>query len=173
MAGFLDEYGVAEARKEGLIKRIILFGLAAVLVGGGLYFYFRTWSQERTVKEFLAALSRKDFQGAYKMWGCTQDTPCRNYEPEKFNEDWGPSTPYANGSAAKIDNVDFCGDGVVFSISYPNAGPVSLWVERATNVISFAPWPRCPGRHLEFGRFFKSLFSRASWSPPHRGGRPL
>src|SRR5262249_26811804 len=119
----------------------------------------RTWRQEQVVKQFLGTLDRKEFQQAYRMWGCTPETPCPNYDPDRFNEDWGPSTVYSHGSSAKVENVDFCGDGVVFQLSYPNADPVSLWVERSTNVITFAPWARCPGRHWEFGRFFRSLFS--------------
>jgi hypothetical protein len=160
MPGILDDsYGVVDARRERRNKIIVLGGLLTIAVGLVAYFSLRTWQQERVMKEFLATLERKEFQQAYRMWGCTQETPCPNYDPGRFNEDWGPSTEYSHGSAAKIDNVDFCGDGVVFQVSYPKAEPVSLWVERSTNVISFAPWPRCPGRHWEFGRFFKSLFS--------------
>jgi hypothetical protein len=157
MAGFLDQYGVADTQREKRRRIVIGSVLALVLIGAFSYFFFRTWSEERTVRAFLDSLSRQDFQGAYKYWGCSQDKP--NYEPERFNEDWGPSTPYSNGSAAKVSNVDFCDTGVVFSLTYPNADPVSLWVERSTNVISFSPWPRCPGRHWEFRQFFRNLFS--------------
>ena len=65
------------------------------------------------------------------------------------------------GSAAKVDNVDYCDESVVFNVSYPNADPLVLVVDRSTNIIGFAPsdWDRCPGRHWQFRRFFKSLFS--------------
>ncbi|MGH9594991.1 MAG: hypothetical protein ACRD5L_18000, partial [Bryobacteraceae bacterium] len=69
------------------------------------------------------------------------------------------STPYANAAAAKIDNIDYCDEGVVFSISYPRADPVALWVETSSDIISFAPWPRCPGRHLQFRQFLRRIFS--------------
>ena len=62
-------------------------------------------------------------------------------------------------SRAKLDIVDYCGSGVVVALAYPGKEGVSLWVERGTNVISFAPWERCPGRHLQLGAFFRSLFS--------------
>jgi hypothetical protein len=160
MPGILDDsYGVEDARKERRTKRIVVGGLLAIALGAVAYFTFRTWPQERVMKEFLARLDRKEFQQAYRMWGCTPETPCRYYDPDRFNEDWGPSTAYSHGSAGKIDNVDFCDAGVVFQVSFPNADPISLYVERSSNIISFAPWPRCPGRHWEFGRFFKSLFS--------------
>ena len=156
--GYLDGYGVADARKERRRKHIILWGLVAIVVGIVGYFNLRTWSEERVVKEFFATLDRKDFQGAYKMFGCSQDKPCENYDPKRFNEDWGPDTPYSKGSDAQVTNVDFCDTGVVILVNYPKAEPVSLWVERSTKVLSFAPWPRCPGRHWEFKRFFQNLF---------------
>ena len=159
MADYLDGYGVVDARRERRRRRIILCSFVAALVGVTGYLYVRTWREERVVKQFFATLERRDFQGAYKMFGCTQDTPCPNYDPARFTEDWGADSPYSKGSAARVANVDFCDNGVVFLVNYPNAEPVSLWVERSTKVISFAPWPRCPGRHWELGRFFRSLFS--------------
>ncbi|MCU1339634.1 MAG: hypothetical protein JWO19_5215 [Bryobacterales bacterium] len=160
MPGYLDTYGVGEERRGRWIKRILFGGLAIAVVGTCAYLYFRTWSQEQTVKHFFAALENRDLQGAYKMW-CPPENPCRYNPYDKFEQDWGPTTPYVHGAAAKVDNIDYCGEGVVFNISYPNAEPVVLWVERGTNIISFAPsdWERCPGRHWQFRRFFKSLFS--------------
>jgi hypothetical protein len=160
MPGFLDTYGVADHRRGRLITRIVLSVLAIAAVGSASYLYFRTWSQEQTLKHFFAALDKQDFQGAYKMW-CPTENICKYNPFDKFEQDWGPSTPYSHGSAAKVDNIDFCGDGVVFNVSYPNAEKLVLWVERTTNIISFAPsdWERCPGKHWQFRRFFKSLFS--------------
>jgi hypothetical protein len=153
MPGILDEgYGVADARREKLKKRIVIFGLLGVLVAAILYFNFRTWGEERTVKQFLATLERKDYQGGYQMWAR------KNYDPKRYIEDWGPDSQYSKQSAS-IANVDYCGDGVVISLTYPNAEPVVLIVDRQTKEISFSPWPRCPGRHWEFKRFFQSLFS--------------
>jgi hypothetical protein len=159
MPGYLDNYGVADERRGRIVKRLAIWVVTIVAVSSLAYFYFRTWRQEKVLKQFLTALSQQDFQGAYKMWGCTQDTPCRYYPPDKFTEDWGPSTPYANAGAAKIDNIDYCDEGVLFSVSYPKAAPVALWVETSSGTISFAPWPRCPGPHLQFRQFLRNLFS--------------
>lgn len=160
MPGYLDTYGAGEERRGRWIKRIVFGTLAVAVVVTFTYLYFRTWREEQTVKHFFAALENKDFQGAYKMW-CPPENPCKYNPFERFEEDWGPATPYSQGAAAKIDNIDYCGDGVVFNISYPKADPVVLWVERSTNIISFAPsdWERCPGKHWQFRRFVKSLFS--------------
>ncbi len=155
MAGYLDAYGAGDERRERLVKRIAIWGLAVVIAGAVLFFTFRNYSQERVVNQFFALLQRQDYQDAYKMWGCTQDTPCKYYPPEKFNEDWGPGSPFAKGPT-KITDVDACGTGVVFHLEIPNAEDVGLWVQRDTNLISFAPWPRCPGPHLQVWKFLKS-----------------
>jgi hypothetical protein len=160
MAEFLDEsYGVADERRERLRKRIVLWGLVVIVVGGALFLTFRNWSQEQAVKHFLTLLQQQNYQDAYRLWGCTQDMPCKNYPPEEFAADWGPSSPFANVSEVKILHVDACGEGVVFNLTAPNAAGVGLWVERGTNIISFAPWQRCPGRHLQLWEFLKSRFS--------------
>jgi hypothetical protein len=163
MSGYLDQYGVADAKREGTIKKIVLSTLAVLIIGGVGYlsyvFFFRTWSQERTVKEFLSTLSNKDYAGAYRMWGCTPDTPCKLYDTQKFDEDWGPKSHYANATAAKVQESDFCDTGVIVNVTFPGADPVALWVDRSTGVISFAAWPECPGRRWRFRQFFKNLFS--------------
>jgi hypothetical protein len=159
MGGFLDaSYGVAEARRGKLIKRIVVWGGFAVVVGVVLYFWFHNWKQEQTVKQFFSLLEQKKYQEAYAMWGCTADHPCKYYGPEKFIEDWGASSPYANVPSVKIEHEDTCGNGVVFDIEVPNHDPQGLFVDKETNTVSFAPEARCPGRHLQLWEFLKSRF---------------
>jgi hypothetical protein len=161
MAGFLDSsYGVTDARRERRNKRIAVWLVGILIFGAILFFTFRTWRQERVVKQFLTLLKQQNYQDAYKLWGCTQETPCKYYPPERFTEDWGPSGMYKDAASAKIDTVDVCGSGVVFAIDIPNVKPFGLWVETSTNVLSYAPsdWVRCPGRHLQIGEWLKSLF---------------
>jgi hypothetical protein len=154
MAGYLDAYGVADERRERLIKRIVIWGVSAVVVVAVLYFGLRTHSQEQVINKFLENLNHQQYQDAYKQWGCPEN--CKYYGPDKFLEDWGPSSKYAQSSHGKIEHVDYCDDGVVFDLDLPdNAG---LWVNRTTNFISFYDAPRCPGRHLQIGAFLKSLF---------------
>jgi hypothetical protein len=162
MSGFLDSsYGVTDARRERRIKRIVLWSLGVLIVGTVLFFTFRTYRQERVVKQFLSLLKEKNYQEAYKLWGCTQDTPCKYYPPERFNEDWGPSGQYKDAGEGKIQIEDVCGSGVFFGMNIPNVKPFGLWVETSTNVLSFAPsdWARCPGPHLQIWEFIKSKFS--------------
>ena len=160
--GFLDAYE-DEAERHYRRMRIVKWTFACVLgaaaIGSIAYFSLRTYGQERTVRQFLDDLRQQRYQDAYKLWGCTQDTPCKYYPPDKFTEDWGPASHYSNAAAFKVEHVDFCNDGVVFDLTYPNSENVGLWVDRSNDVISFAPWTRCPGRHLQLKEFFRSLFS--------------
>ena len=154
MAGYLDSYGAGDEQRERRTKRIVIWGLAAVIIAAALYFTFRDWRQEQVVKQFLTLLRKHDYQGAFKLWA-----PSKYYPPEKFIEDWGPSSPYANAAAIKILHEDDCGGGVVFNLEVPNAQPIGVYVESGTNVVSFAPWPRCPGKHWQIWEFIKSKFS--------------
>jgi hypothetical protein len=162
MTGFLDSYEGQEERhyrRMALVKRLVFWGLAALVVGSTTFYIVRTLPQEHVVKQFLGDLQHQEYQDAYKLWGCTQESPCKYYPPEEFTQDWGPSSHYSNPGAFKVEHVDFCNDGVVFDLTYPNSEDVGLWVQRSNNTISFAPWPRCPGRHLQLREFFRSLFS--------------
>jgi hypothetical protein len=162
MPEFMEGYGVADARRARIIKRVALATLAVLVIGGSAYFYFRTWNEKRLVDRFLTRIEQQDLAGAYAMW-CTPREPCPYYTQDQFQRDWGPGAPYSNVSAATIEDVDFCDSGVVFNIAYPNAEPVGLWVERASGVISFAPWLRCPAsKRLDFGPLMERLFGSSN-----------
>ena len=156
MAGYLDEYGVTDAQRERRTKQIIIWGIALLMVGASAFFYFLNWSEERVMDRFLALLQQQKYADAYKLWQ-TPDS-AKFYPPDKFTEDWGPAGIYKNASALKVQNVDACNAGVVFWVSYAGSDDFGLWVERATGVVSFAPWTRCPGRHLRMWEFLKSRF---------------
>jgi hypothetical protein len=159
MAGYLDEYGVAEARRGRIVKFIILGVLAAAVVGTAGFFYFRNWSEERVVAHFLDLLRQKNYQEAYKLWETPESK--RFYPIEKFNEDWGPSGIYKNPDAIKIANVDACEGGVVFTLAYPGLDDAGIWVDRQTKVMSFYAEPRCIGPHWQWGEFFRRVFGKS------------
>ena len=160
MGGILDSnYGVADAQRERRVKYIIVSSVVVVIVAAILYFTFQNHKQEQVVKQFFSLLKEKKYQDAYKMWGCTQETPCKYYGPDKFNEDWGPTGQYKDAVIGKIDTEDTCGSGVVFTIAIPKVEPFGLWVETSTGVLSYAPWSRCPGRHLQIWEMLKARFS--------------
>jgi hypothetical protein len=153
MAGYLEEYGVEEARRGKLLKRIALSALVAIAVGLALYFFLRNFQERRVANRFLDDLKTKNYQAAYELWGCTATSPCRDYKFEKFLEDWGPKGLYAQASEGKFTIEDACGPGVVFTLEIPGTEPLGLYVNRADKVLGYAPWPRCPGRHWHLWEF--------------------
>jgi hypothetical protein len=157
MAGYLDSYGVADQRRERIVKLSLIIGLSTILILTIGYFTFRTHSQERVVSQFMGDLEHQQYMDAYKLWGCPEQ--CRLYPPNEFLKDWGPESKTAKAAQFKIEHVDYCNEGVVFDLSYPNTEDIGLWVNRATNIISFYDTPRCRGPHLQIGAFLKSLFS--------------
>jgi hypothetical protein len=165
MSGYLEAYGAAEEQR---VKRVRLIkngsiALAAVLVVGlTLYAIFKNHGAEQQAKSFVSMLRAQDYGAAYRMWGCTDSHPCPDYSFQKFQEDWGAKSAHADQSSAQIGVSQSCGSGVLIRLDYKGAQePVALWVERDTDVISFAPWPECPGRHLHIGAWLRSLFGRS------------
>ncbi len=160
--GYLESYGAAEekrARTRRWVKASIIIFVAVVAVGSILFSAFRNYSEEQRVKSFLALLQNHNYAEAYQMWGCNDSHPCPNYRYDKFLEDWGPKSTHADESSARIAISQACGSGVLLRVDYKNADPMPLWVERKTDVLSYAPWQECPGRHLHVGAWLRSLFS--------------
>ncbi|SRR5712671_1873296 len=158
--GFLDaNYGVADERRGRVVKKVVIWGLLALIVSAAVYFQFRNWKEERTLDRFLTLLREQKYQDAYAMWGDDPDLR-KSYPPEAFLKDWGSSGEYGNVSAVKIENADVCGADreVWFTLIFPGKDPVGLVVRHGTNIITYAPEMRCPGRHLHFKEFLKSLF---------------
>jgi hypothetical protein len=143
MAGYLDQYGAGEERREKLIKTAVLAVVVLLVVGGVLFFVFKNWRQERQVKSFFDLLARQNYKAAYEMWGCTDRKPCRDYQMDEFLKDWGPPSGKSGYSITKTRS---CGSGVILTVAYPNRQEDKLWVERESLVIGFSPWPGCPAR---------------------------
>ena len=164
MSSYLEAYGAAEeqrAKRIHLIKRGSIVLGSVIVVGLIVYGIFKNHSEEQQVKTFVSQLQAHNYQEAYRPWGCSDAHPCPDYPFDKFMEDWGPKSAHADQSSAHIGLSQSCGSGVVIRLDYKGSEePVSLEVERATKIISFAPWAECPGRHLHIGAWLRSLFNR-------------
>lgn len=152
MAGYLDNYGVKDERREKITKRVVLSVLVVLAVGGLLYFVFHNYPEERQAKRFFEFLEGRNYQAAYVLWGCTEATPCRDYPFPEFMKDWGPEASPVNS----IDVLDgeSCGSGVIVDVDAGKAGDRKLWVERSSHTLGFPPFERCPqgNRIHEFWR---------------------
>jgi hypothetical protein len=163
MSSYLEAYGASEehrVQRIRLVKNGAIIIAAVLIVGLVLYAVFKNRSEEQQAKTFVALMQARDYQGAYRLWGCTDAHPCPDYSFAKFNDDWGPKSAHADESSAHIGLSQSCGSGVVIRLDYKGSEePVSLWVERGTKVVGYAPWEECPGRHLHIGAWLRSLFN--------------
>lgn len=159
MAGYLEDYGVGDAQREKKLKWITISLVSAAVLGVILYAMFRDFKEDRRISQFRKALQQQDFKTAYTFWGCTQEVPCRDYGFDKFLEDWGPQGANAKVATASVSDSERCGNGYIVAFD-TGKDPVSLWVERDTGVLSYAPWSACPERKLRIMKWLKMKFGR-------------
>ena len=139
MPGYLEGFGAGEEKREGLIRRIALYIVLALCVGGVSYSFLRNYREARQARLFFESLRNQDYATAYRFWGCTLASPCRGYPLDKFMEDWGPKSPHADLSALKITMTRGCSTGVIIGLRFGAGEPVYLWVNRQDLSLGFAP----------------------------------
>ncbi|HWC95841.1 MAG TPA: hypothetical protein VG456_03810 [Candidatus Sulfopaludibacter sp.] len=142
MAGYLDQYGRGDERREKIIKILIYSVIALVVVGGPLMFIFHNYRQEQQARKFFSLLAAKDYKAAYALWGCTDTKPCTGYSLQSFMEDWGPGK--ADPANFRITKSRSCGSGVILTVDFDKNREEKLWVQRDDLVIGFSPLPGCP-----------------------------
>jgi hypothetical protein len=138
MSGYLDQYGAGEERRGKIIKRTVLALVVLLVVGGALTFIFYNWREERQTRHFFALLQQHDYKGAYALWGCTDQKPCRDYSMTDFVKDWG------SVSEGKITRSRSCGSGVIITVDLTGNRQERLWIQRGDLVMGFSPWQGCP-----------------------------
>lgn len=146
MPGYLDHYGEGDARREKIWKRAFLVALVVVIAGLAAFFGLRNYRQKARVGEFATLIQKKDYPGAYRLWGCTETTPCRDYSYAKFLEDWGPASKYADVASYSISRSRSCGTGVIVTVDFGSNREEKFWVEGPELTIGYSPWPVCPPR---------------------------
>jgi len=165
MSSYLEAYGAAEqhrAQRINILKNVSIVLAGVLIVGLILYAVFKNHGEEQRAKSFLSLLAAHNYSAAYALWGCTESHPCPDYSFAKFQDDWGPKSAHAEEATAHIGLAQSCGSGVLIRLDYKTSQePVAIWVERDSGIISFAPWPECPGRHLHFGAWLRSVFGRS------------
>jgi hypothetical protein len=155
MAGYLDQYGAGDERRERRNRWFIIAAGAAV-VALILWWFLWGWdksevvrephiarmvqklrhgSQEGEVRQFLDLLHNRQFEAAYNLWGEHKDYPFN-----KFMEDWG-----APRSSNEITASRTCGSGVVVTVVFQKGQEENLWVQNADRKIGFSPFTGgCP-----------------------------
>jgi hypothetical protein len=143
MAGYLDQYGAGEERRERILKILAISVVTLLVVGGVLFFIFHNFAQERTVKRFFERLQAHDYQAAYEMWVRT-DSDRRSYPYQSFLRDWGPQGEHPDVSNFRIAKSRSCGSGVILTVDFGRNQEEKLWVQRNDLTIGFSPLPGCP-----------------------------
>lgn len=151
MPGYLDQYGAGEDRRNRIVALIAAGGAVAIVLGALLFFLFQHHHQEAQVKQFLAAIRAKDFQTAYRIWGCTEQRPCRHYTIESLMEDWGgPGTKpewMPDPKVLGITDSQACNEAVLIHVAVNQTRTETLWLQTNEDGIGFAPYPNCPRKN--------------------------
>jgi hypothetical protein len=159
MAGYLDQYGAGDERREKRTRLLLYAGgaaLAALLLWWFLYGWdksevvrephiarlvqkLRHGSQENEVRQFLDLLKNHQYEAAYQIWG-----PNKDYPLNKFMEDWG-AQGQRDLSSFEVVRSRTCGSGVVVTVEFQKGAAESLWVQKADRTIGFSPFASgCP-----------------------------
>jgi hypothetical protein len=141
MAGYLEHYGVSDARRSRVIRWIVTSAAVAGISALVLYFTLRTLPAKQHVGVFLDDLKRHDYKRAYGDWGCAKE--CSDYPFASFMRDWGPQSDFADAADAQIRKSRFCNAGVIVTLAPPKGENVALWYQRSNETLGFAPWPVC------------------------------
>ena len=143
MAGYLEQYGAGEERKEKIIKTALISLLVALVAGGILFFIFHNYRQERQAKLFFTLLQHHDYENAYALW---VHTPAdrEGYPYSSFMQDWGPQSGHADVSGYRISRSRSCGSGVILTLDFRKGQEEKLWVQRDDLTIGYSPLPGCP-----------------------------
>lgn len=150
MAGYLDQYGAGEERRNRIVIRSIVALLSTVVVVVLGWYLFLNHHQESVVKAFVAALKRGDTQGAYVIWGCTVALsgpgakPCPDYPYDKFLKDWGPGPDGPDLSVIGLTDSEQCNNAVMLTLRVNPKRTEQLWLDRNNDAVSFAPFSICP-----------------------------
>jgi hypothetical protein len=144
MAGYLDQYGAGEERRNRIILRLILGVLTVVIVGTLGWYLLLNHHQESVVKSFVAAIKSGDTQSAYRIWGCTATKPCSGYEYEKFLKDWGPGANGPDPNIIGLTDSEECNSGVMLTLQVNSNRSEQLWMNKDADTIGFAPYAICP-----------------------------
>jgi hypothetical protein len=154
MGSYLQQYGEGDERRIRIIKTIVIACVIVAILAIAAYLFFRNYPEKQVVKQFLAEVNIHQYDAAYRDWGCTPSHPCRDYNYNRFMQDWG-----AKGSSPwKIASVDGCKTFVTVNVQANGAELESLAVQRGNHTLSFAPAPECQERQWRWKQFFQRIF---------------
>ncbi len=162
MSSYLQQYGAGEEQRNRVIKWIILSVVAALVIAAASYLIFHNYPEKHVATHFLDEVNSRDYQAAYRDWGCTTAHPCPNYDYARFMQDWGPSKNVA--PPWHVQSTDSCNAFLTINVQAQGSELQSLAVQRDNHALSFAPAPECQERQWRWKQFFQRLFHGGSSS---------
>jgi hypothetical protein len=163
MEGYLETYGVGEEHRNRVIKRIVLVFVALLVVALLAFLFFKNFPERQAAKSFLGKVNSHDYRAAYAEWGCTEKTPCPNYDFARFMRDWSPENVTGPW---KVESSDSCNTFLTVNVQAPGSELESIAVQRSDHSLGFAPAPECQERKLHWKAFFQHLFHKDEAAPP-------
>lgn len=164
MAGYLDQYGAGEERRNRIVLRAIVGTLSVAVVVTLAWYLFENHRQEGVVKTFVADVRRGDLRAAYRDWGCSAPRACGGYDFDRFSSDWGPKGDAPDPAVFGLTDSESCNGGVLLTLAVNGSRTEKLWVQKDADAISFAPYPICPHKnpfaimiHRTIGKLRKPL----------------
>jgi len=159
MSSYLQSYGAGEEQRNRIVKWSVIGFIAVALLSWFAYLFFHNYFETRTVKQFLAEVNAGNYQAAYRDWGCTEATPCPNYDYKRFLEDWGPNKKVS--SPWEVDSVDGCRAFVTVNVTAKGADQQTLGVERGSKTVMYAPAAECQEMKWHWKEFFQRITGRS------------
>jgi hypothetical protein len=159
MSSYLQSYGAGEEQRNRIVKWSVIGFIAVALVSWFAYLFLHNFFETRTVNRFLAEVNAGNYQAAYREWGCTESTPCPNYDYKRFLEDWGPSKKVS--PPWKVDSVDGCQAFVTVNVTAKGAEKQALGVERGSKTVMFAPAAECQEKGWHWRQFFDRITGKS------------
>jgi hypothetical protein len=153
MAGFLDEYGAGDERRERIVKLILVSVVVVAVLSGLLYFFFRNYRQEQAAKRFFQLLEAHNYQTAYDMW-VSSDSERAGYPMNEFLKDWGPQAMDLHNFT--IMDAESCGNSVIVDADLGPAGDKKVWINRQTLELGFGPYQQCPQQNRIYS-FYRNV----------------
>ncbi len=144
MAGYLDQYGAGEERRNRIILRAAVTLVTVAIAGSLLWYLFLNHREEALADNFIAALKRGDTHEAYRLWGCSDAAPCRGYEFEKFLRDWGPGPNGPDLQRIALTDSEECNNAALLTMRVNASRTEYIWVVKGEKQLGFAPMNGCP-----------------------------
>ena len=169
MSSYLQTYGIEEERRGRTLKRILTSAgvLLIVLILG--YAFFHNFPERQKAKHFLSLVNSHNYKAAYTEWGCTDASPCPNYDFGRFMQDWGPK---AGSGDWEIASTDSCQYFLTINVQAKGSELQSLAVQRSDHTLGYAPAPECQERKWRWKQFFQHVMGKDPKPPADAAAPP-